>query len=294
MADDALLPDITETILEPRTTRLQLGPPDVFPQLFTFTGEDVLELAVWSSVASVRVTLQGRSLDSRGVVQPFTTDLAPTSNRVINTKIHTIARGTLLNLVAFCSSGSPLLGQVYVRVSVLRGAGPASTRLGVLIGGLITATQHLGFPGSPIRSAFESEPVNRIIVGTTPAASTTSSEAVPTGARWELMAYRILFTEGVGGAAVPCAVVLSDGSNVIARCLGGSSGAASTTSDYNFAKFFQARTSPVSSGVALNDPLPENRLPAGGTILFGSTSVLGFPWSLSAPVFNVREWLEVP
>src|SRR4051794_591638 len=123
---DHLLPDITETILEPRTTRLQLGPPDVFPQLFTFTGEGVLELAVWCSASGVRVTMQGRSLDSSGVVKEFTTDLAPTSDRAQNTKIHTIARGTLLNVVVFCSSGSPKVGQVYVRGSVLRGAGAAN------------------------------------------------------------------------------------------------------------------------------------------------------------------------
>src|SRR5439155_18890058 len=129
------------------------------------------------------------------------------------TQNYKLGKGAILNLTVFASAGAPLMGQTYVIVQLIKGLTGATIVLGTLLGGYLTATQALGWPGSPIISSTDGEGCTRLIVGTTPAAEANILETVPTGARWELLSLEASYVQGAGGVATPISFTLDDGAN---------------------------------------------------------------------------------
>jgi hypothetical protein len=109
-----------------------------------------------------------------------------------------LGKGAVQNIAIFASAGAPLVGQTLVMLQLVRGLSGGLTLLGPLLGGYVTATQPLGFPGSIITDSLSVTPPSRLLIGTDPAPGVEIVETVPTGARWDLLAFATLFTCGPG------------------------------------------------------------------------------------------------
>jgi hypothetical protein len=112
---------------------------------------------------------------------------APNSDRTVKTDDYPLAAGFVTNVTVFAASGSPLIGQCYVKLQLLRGIGAGAFVMGTLLGNVVTQTHAAGWPGSPIVSPLEVEPYVRFIVGTKPGAGAEITEMCPTNARWQLL-----------------------------------------------------------------------------------------------------------
>lgn len=289
MADEQL-PPITELILEPRASRQQLASLLDPIALFTFTGEDVLELSSWCGVSGVTIALQGRFRDPSGKIVPFAQTQTANSNRTIKTDVFTVPYGDLLNLVVFCSAGSPVLNQVFVRVSVRRGAGVANTRLGNLVQGPITANIARAWPGSPVVSPFDTHAAPRLITGTGPGAGLAILETVPTGALWELVNFHVPLTYVAGtltAFTVPLIIKDASGNQIAAY-----RPTTAYASNSNATNTWGAAYTP--SAVASNDvagSLPAGLILAGGFTL--NLSALAGTANWGTPRYAVNEWVDI-
>jgi len=260
-----------------------------FPWLFT--GEDHLRVVILNSRPGVVVTLQGRFLDEASKTpRVFAQSMTPTSDRLSSTFNFGLGVGAMLNCSLIVSSGAPLIGQTYCMVQIIRGFTGAILVLGGILGGPITARQHLAYPGSAIVSSTEGEPAVRFILGTTPAAGASIVETCPTGARWELVSifHRLTSTAGVGARDV--FLQITDSGNTLAILPMGVGQDPSRNFGYTW-----AQNLPQSVDVAdgyMSNALPQRQfLLAGGLFAIG---VFGMQAGdqLSAPLYQVREWLE--
>jgi len=283
--------DITAQIFDPSPAQSQRVFGEHYPWIYTFTGEDVLELTSWNSAAGVRIVLQGRVHAAPGVIIPFAAVHVPATDRTPVTTVHTVPLGELLNAIVYCDTGSPFQSQTFVRVAVRRGAGNAFTRLGVIIQGAITAVSARSFPGSAIVSSLESEPFIRHIVGTAPGAGLNITETVPNGARWEVLTFYAAATwSGVAGNRTPYLVMSSNSVNVGTFACGGATPAASVVS----CTWGQA----LNTGADNTNHQYQGAVPGHLTLVAGSviqTAVFGFAagdaWG--NPQYTVREWIDV-
>ena len=259
---------------------------------WVFTGEDNLRVVILNSQPGVVVALDGRFVEEKAptTTLPLTQTFVPTANRLPTTFDFPIGVGFLLNVSVVVTSGSPLVGQTYVMVQVIRGLGGATLVLGCLLGGYITAMQHLAYPGSPIQSSTDGEPFVRVVSGAAPAAGAEFLETVPVGARWELLSLLTQFQcSGAAGARVPSLRVSPAGTLVFQMP------ASVALAAFAFEQYVWSAGSPgapVASGNQNANPLFARAiLPAGST--FGSGTLgLDAGDQYTAPQYLVREWLE--
>lgn len=263
--------------------------PATFP--FYTTGEDNLRIVSFNSAASVKLTLSARLLGVDGRPSPSVWFHTPNTDRSASSNDFPLSGQTLLNVRVVATSGSPLVGQTFVIVQLIRGIGAAAIVLGTVLQGYVTTTQGLGWPGSAIVSSTDGEPAIRTIVGTTPAAGVDILETVPTGARWELLSVVADMTTGAGGAATAGYFSIDDGVNVYNRVRSGICGGAGVTCNFAWSQNVQFQS--IAAGVIFNlQPLAANRMLAGHRFSMQNANGAGNK-TWSAPVYNVREWLDV-
>lgn len=257
-----------------------------------FTGEDNLRVVIVNSQPGIVVTLDGRRLGPTDTSpQAFTQSFTPSADRTPNTFNFAFGDGLLLNCSVVVSQGNPLVGQTYVMVQVIRGLQGATLVLGCLLGGYVTAMQHLAYPGSPIESSTAGEPFVRSIIGATPAAGAEIAETVPAGARWELLSlYAFLFS--TNGVARPELRHLT-GATLLWQAIAPSAQGAAATVNYNWLAGVQVI--PAGGGGVSGTqmaPLPIQAICLAGELITTS-AVNNAADQWSAPHYIVREWLEV-
>jgi hypothetical protein len=260
------------------------------PFQFWTTGEDNLRVVSVCSVTGVALKVQGRFIDPSGTIGAASYDHTPNSDRTAKTDEFPLGVGAVLNLVTFARTGSLQSGQCFVIVQLIRGRGAAAIVLGTLLQGYVTTTQALAWPGSPIVSSTEGEPAIRQIVGTAPAHGVGISESVPTGARWQLLTLLVNVTADVPPltSTLNFQVFTPAAAAALSYPLQQSFTANPTAACHWLTGFSAADT--AASGTprtALPSPL---LLPAGSSFVttnFGTVQQ-------SAPLYTVREWLEVP
>jgi hypothetical protein len=169
------------------------------PFQFFVDGADNLLVEGWNTVASARLEIVYRFVEPTGTVRVERHELTLTADRVGAERIIGLQPGALLNMSVVAIGAAPRIGQTFVCVKLVRGTGAAAIVVGLLLQGYVTAEQGLGWPGSPIVDSITGGGVIRTISGTNPAAGAEISEAVPTGARWQLLYLR---TNLVASAAV--------------------------------------------------------------------------------------------
>jgi len=261
------------------------------PFQFYVTGEDRLRVISVNSVSGVVVTVRWRFIDAAGKASANEQRHTPNSNRTTASNDYELGLGALLNLTAFASSGSPLSGQTYILVQLVRGIGGAAIVLGTLLGGYVTAVQHLAWPGSPIVRSTEGEPAIRAVTGTTPAAGAEIVETVPTGARWSLLSARFTFTASATVANRKPNWTHKASGNTIYKTANTNVIAAGQLGDYSVAPNVGYAVDTTNLLFTLPSPR-ESVLLAAHT--FGTTTInVQVGDQYSAPNYLVREWLEV-
>src|SRR5258708_7789748 len=103
------------------------------PFQFAFTGEDHLRVRSFNSLAGVVLSVDARTLGTRGAIQVTSHEHTPNSDRTAKTTTIPMAKGYVLNLVVRAKTGTPMIGQTYVIVELVRGLGSNAQILGQLL-----------------------------------------------------------------------------------------------------------------------------------------------------------------
>jgi hypothetical protein len=203
-----------------------------------FTGEDALKLTVQNAASGVIVTLTGRMLPfgaTRPV--PFKQTLTPATDRTASSVVVGIGDGWLLNAQAIVSTGSPLTGQCFARLSVVHGLTSVAEELFSLGADYVTSKQPMSYPGSGVLDSTDGAGAIRSITGTNPAAGAEISETVPAGARWEFLAMFFVLVTSATVASRLLTALFDDGANTLIQAEADSSQAASGTVSYTASSF---------------------------------------------------------
>lgn len=282
---------VTERVIASRPASPIGGRLVPSPFEFQSTGEDNLRIEAWNSLAGVTLAIQGRWQQEGRAIDAFSHALPLSSDRTRNRLDVELGIGYVLNLTVFAASGTPRIGQTFVRVSLIRGTAPAALVLAVLLQGYVTAVQGLGWPGSAIVDSISGGGVRRSITGSAPALAAEFAETVPTGARWELLSLVSTLQTSAAAGNRACYLLIKAGATTKGRYAPAGAQVASATGTWTW-----AANLPVLTGtfpVTFQQPfLQPALLLAGEGFASVTTSILaGDQWS--APDYTVREWLEV-
>jgi len=253
-------------------------------------GTETLRLTVWNGAPTLTVRLSGRVRGTDGRIVPFVETLIPTTDRVATILDRGMPEGELLGVSARVSVGTSRDGWTYATIELGTGSGGQFQAYDVLAGDCITATRRVSWPGSGLRGPLDAAGVIRSITGSTPAAGAEIAESVPTGARWELLAFGANLVTSATVANRGPAIVLDDGANVFFRGPMNVNEVASGT----FLNYWSEGLL-VSAGAPnniVNGSLPaNNRLGAGHRIRTVTQSIqAGDQWGTVQ--YLVREWVE--
>ena len=180
---------------ESAAPRIRLAPGG-----FALTNEDNLRLTSFNALAGVQLTLTYRFLQPNGSIIVASEVHTPASDRSATRSRYVLGAGILLNLTVIVSTGSPILGQTFCRIEVIRGLTATALLVGTLVADNVTAVQALGWPGGTIRSSLDGPGYPRLIIDTQPAAGADVVKLVPVGARWAMLAFTSTLTTGIGVA----------------------------------------------------------------------------------------------
>lgn len=277
--------------LAPGDPQLQLAPyPRLSPSSLYMRVDDNLRITAYNALASVILGIRSRVLSLGGEVQASADVLTPATDRSASSTIVVTDEGWLLGGEVFATGAAPLIGQTYVVVELVRGLGSSAIALQTIAAGYITAKQPLPFPNVLLSSSVDNAGAIRAITGTTPGAGVDISEAVPTGARWELLAFSALLTSAVAVANRIVQLTLDDGVTIFARVSNQQNQAASLAWNYSWI----AGGALLNSGnlLVVHNALPVNcRLAAAARIRTATTAIQAADqWS--AVKYLVREWIE--
>jgi hypothetical protein len=269
-----------------------------FPPMAAFGGAPIysaggegLLVSIMNAAAGVTVTVTGRTLAlGESKPSPFSASIIPATDRSVSTRIIPIPDGWLLSAQAIVSGGTPLTGQTFVKLSLVHGVTGTPPELWTLAADYVTTKQALSYPGAGIIDPTDTAGALRSITGTTPGAGAEISETVPTGARWELIAFFASFqTSAVVANRIP-SFTIDDGAALYYR--GGfiTNQAASSTIRYQLHQGGAAAVLDNANDQIRNVPV-NNRLGAGHRIRTVTGAIdVGDQWSLVQ--YLVREWME--
>jgi hypothetical protein len=261
-------------------------------QEWYLTGEDNLRVTSASAMSGLTLSITGRVYDpSRGVVVPFERTHTPNGDRTLKRSVIALGAGFVLDVTVRVTVGNPLMGQTYVILELVRGLDGPLTLVGTFASGYVTASQGVGWPGSPIISSTDGEPAVRYVQGTDPAAGLEITETVPTGARWEVMTFSAILTNGAIVANRIPALVFSKAPHVVAKSVVGASIAENLSRLVSWGPGIQQQTAFDSPGRIT--VIPAKILLLAGMSLSTSTINFGVGDQYTDVAYVVREWLEV-
>lgn len=252
--------------------------------------DDNLRITSYNALAAVVLEIRYRMVDCAGAIQATGEKQTPNTDRTAKASIVPTPEGWLLGGEVFVSAAAPLLGQTYVVVEIVRGLGASALPLETIARGYVTAKQPLRFPALSLQDSLDGAGALRSIIGATPGAGAEVSETVPTGARWDLLAFRVRLVTAVAAANRFVELLLDDGGAIPYARLYPVAAAqiASTTFDYTFGHGLP-NTAGQSSYMG---PLPNDlRLGAGHRIRTTTTGIQGAD-QFSQVQYLVREWIE--
>ena len=197
----------------PLTQRLEMAlraPGAVF-----VTGEDNLRIRSLNAATGVTLSVTGRFWRLDGTIESLAFRHVPNTNRTLATTVHTLGAGWLLDVRVIASAGTPIVGQCWALLELVRGFTGAITDLSAIVSGYVTANQPLAWPGSPARGTLDGPGALRSVTGTNPAAGVEISETVPTGARWRLNALASFLTPDATVANRTARLLIDDGTNIL-------------------------------------------------------------------------------
>lgn len=257
------------------------------PKHLIFERNDRLFVRHAGSVASIRIAVRGRILDTSGQIRPFEQTLSVSSDRSFGFDAIDVGEGWLLSVAVFASSGSPAHGRIWASVGILRGLDVWASQVQILACGYVTISHGPHWPDGDSESSLQGRGAIRAITGSDPAAGAEVSETVPSGTRWHLTSFGVtLAADGTAANRRP-RLKVTDGSSTLFRIPSQADITASETIRIDWIDA-GAETSDPSHQVAL---LPVAlHLEAGWTIET-DTENLQAGDDYGAPVIGVEEWI---
>jgi len=164
----------------------------LFP--FATAGEDNLRVTSYCSVPGVNIELSGRLRHPDGTLSTFTHQDAASNDRESLVHDYPLGAGVLLNLTVHTTGVEILFGHCFAVVHLIRGFSGGTTALATLLQGYVTGSQHLAWPGSPIKHTREHDGIVRFVFPADPGAGTQYLDAVPPGAIWRPISFKFRFT----------------------------------------------------------------------------------------------------
>jgi hypothetical protein len=263
--------------------------PTLAPQGIYVEGDDYLLVSSLNAVANVAIVIGGRTLQPSGRPQPFQERHVCTADRLAATSIVRLGEGWLQELTAIVIGATPMIGQTFVRVDLVRGEGPGRSIHATLIQGPLTAFARAAWPGTPVQTTIGLPGAIRALAGTDPAANTEIQETVPAGARWRVLSLRAALVTDANAANREVAITFDDGTTVYAEAHSGVNHAASLTRQYAASRGGVRGAASTGTGILI--AIPELVLPAGHRLGTNTTNrQAGDNWG--APHMLIEEWLE--
>lgn len=260
------------------------------PYNFELSPDENLRLTSFNSLVGVTIAVRGRIKRPDNTIDDISFDQIPNTDRSAKTTDFPIGQGYLLNLTLFASSGSPRISQTFVRLQIIRGRTGATTAIGTLVQGCITASQDRAWPGSPIETSTSAPAVARVIVGTDPAPGVELSETVPTGALWQLITLRVGFGASAAAGNRQSSLQFISGGNTLYQATHFATIAPTAGPALSWGQNMSYETAP--NGNLLIAGLPADLLLRGGDSIVSATSGLAAGDNYGQPIYLVREWLE--
>lgn len=253
------------------------------------TDDDFLLVTSINAAATVRLTIGGRLLRRDGTVVPLAEAHTPNTDRTAATSAHKLAEGWLQSVTVIATAAS-VHGLTFVRIDLCRGqVNGARVPIATLAQGIVTSAQRLAWPGSPLAATHERDGALRAVTGTDPAAGAEISEAVPTGARWDLLAISFQLVTDATVANRETALTFDDGATIYFTSPSGFAQTASLTRRYSAAAI-GAQTAPAA-GTDRQILIPLITLLPGHRIRTATTGIVAGD-NYGAPLLLVRETLE--
>jgi hypothetical protein len=252
--------------------------------------DDNIRVTSYNALASVGLTIRARVMTEDGTIDDSVDTQTPNTDRTAKTTIVRTDEGWLLGGQVVVTSAAPLVGQTFVVVEIIKGDTANALALQLLAAGYVSAKQPLMFPQVIGASSLDGGGALRSITGTTPAAGAEISETVPTGARWELLAFKALLTASATVANRLARLTIDDGVNVFWDTPSNTAQTASQAIGYRWAQGLaqQFADSITNQFQAFPGGL---RLLGGSRIRTTTTNIqAGDQWS--AVQYLVREWIE--
>lgn len=262
----------------------------VFASAMFMHVDENLRLTSYNAAAAVRLEARYRFIDVDGNVMPSVEAQVPATNRSATTSIFLTPTGWLLGGEVFVSGASPSLGQTFVVVEIVRGTGANAIALQTIAAGYVTAKQPLAFPTSTVINSLDTGGALRSITGTQPAAGAELLETVPTGARWQLLALRVLLTTNATAGNRQLLLYVDDGTTRLPSFPSVGVVAPSTAGGFEFA----AGSTAIANIAGQNPPglIPTGIYLGAGYRIRSTTVSLAAGDQYGAPQYLVREWLE--
>lgn len=256
---------------------------------FYVTGEDNLRTVVRTSLA-VTVTIEGRFLDTCGVVTPFVHDFAiGTVDRSAVTNDRRLGEGWILSLSARVTTGTPQIGRTFVQLRAVRGDSGAAINIGTLTQGYVTESDDLAWPGSPIRSSIEGPGWLRTIIGANPGAGTEFTITQDARTRWRPLGLNVTLTTDATVANREMSLVITNGGGPVLTIPAGVAHVASQSRNYTW--FVGAVRGAGAVSLDVIAPLPVINTTATSTYQSSTTNIQAAD-DYTAPRLLVEEWIE--
>jgi len=252
--------------------------------------DENLRVTSYNALASVVLAVRARVYEADGTVTDSFDSHTPLTNRSAQATIIRTPEGWLLGGEVFVSSASPLIGQTFVVVEIVRGESTAGIATQLLAAGYVTAKQPLLFPQVAPQSSLDGGGALRSITGTTPAAGAEISETVPTGARWELLAFAATLTTSAAVANRTPLLIVDDGANDYYRDTVTTTQTASLAIRYLWGPGVAIRSG--TNNNLQNGSTPVGMRLGGGHRLRTSTTSIQGADQWGGVQYLVREWIE--
>lgn len=267
-----------------------LSADGVWSSKLYFGPDDNLLLSGYSSAAGVTLALSYRKIDVSGRIVQNEQRLTLSSDRAVNTVEAFLGEGWLTHLQVRIVAGTITQPQVYATVQAQHGRSTVAMPWGLLAAGYLTNSQPLYWPGQPLQGSLDGPGAVRSITGTDPAAGVEISEAVPTGARWQLLALQAILTCDATVATRTIFWTFDDGTTEWFRS---GQGIQPVANNVIRTSLGSGMAEDITTGAAIIVPVPVRVVLPAGSRINTVTSNLQAGDNWSAPQFVVTEWLAV-
>jgi hypothetical protein len=277
---DEQFPDIGYLNMPRRDAKL--APSSVY-----FDGSDWIRITTFGNTAGLTAVIAWRFLGLDNLVRQGELTFTPSSNRVASSIPIPMAEGWLLGAAVKITAGNATAGAVWGVIEIIRGQSASARQCGALAYDFFTNNDPLMWPGDQAVDPSGGIGNIRSITGAVPGAGAEISEAVPAGARWDLLSAVFSLTTAVAVANRIVQVTLDDGANVYFRDSAAVVQAASLTNSYAVAQGQSKLAAPTTTAVIGN-------FPVGLTMLAGhrfrtNTVAIQAADQYTAPQYLVRE-----